>query len=86
MASHYGPLMTTGPFYRPRPVEFGPATSQYPYKGSPNDRYARYDNPKFPWMKAVWTYEIQEADPNEWDFAVFKIPPTFGPGDYVMHL
>lgn len=85
VASHYGPVMTSGPYYRDRPAEFGQAMNQYPYRASRNDRHVQYDNAKFPWIKAAWRYEIQEADPGEWDFAVFKVPSALGPGNYIIH-
>jgi hypothetical protein len=90
VASHYaaGGPNNQGPYYRARPTEFGSARDQYTYISSPNDRYASYQSTAYPWIKAVWRYEIQEADPGEWDFAIFFAKQgnvNLPPGDYVMH-
>jgi hypothetical protein len=88
VASHYGPQLMPGQTeYIARPVQFGEAMNLYPYVSTPNDAYVSYSNSRWPWIVSVWRFEIQEADPNEWDVAWFKIPNsvTANGGDFIIH-
>ena len=88
MLSHYASELLPGqPNYLARPESLGPEMHLYTYSSSPKDAYVSYNNAEFPWIVSVWRYEIQHADPNEWDVALFDIPTalTASGGDFVIH-
>jgi hypothetical protein len=88
MASHYaGELLVGQSNYLARPPALGPEMHLYPYASSPNDAYVSYRSATYPWIVSLWRFEIQEADPNEWDVAVFDIPSAFitNGGDFIIH-
>jgi len=60
---------------------------QFKYKDADlaRDVRAAYENTNYPWIEAVWKFEIKHPWAFEWDAAKFAIPARQGSGEYMIH-
>jgi len=88
--SQYKKQLSSGDeLYFDRPESWGDAgISQFQYTDAKlkNDKRVSYENPKWPWIEAVHSFEVAHSFPREWDISNFKIEGKEGPGHYLIHM